>query len=213
MKDRTDWWSINNGSSLRKNVKVGHENVAVGTFEIAGVNLGSDQFEKRAIKMGKAPIVERGDASTGRQQVCYVAADDARKAYLIFEVGEDESVFYLFNDGADWIGEKLCLRTKQVSISSGTNSGLKLGLTRAEVEAALGKADATFDDRLVYSREVREKTTSAEFEKLRNEYPEHLSDKVAHEKFDFYSIDIYIEARFGKSGMSYLAVEKSGGIE
>jgi hypothetical protein len=66
--------------------------------------------------------------------------------------------------------------------------------------------------RLVYSREVQGKTTRAQFEKLRNDYPQHLSDKVADEKFDFYPTDTYIEARFGKSGLNYLAVSKSAGI-
>ncbi|MFZ3201701.1 MAG: hypothetical protein WA175_11200, partial [Candidatus Acidiferrales bacterium] len=62
-----------------------------------------------------------------------------------------------------------------------------------------------------YVREVRQKTTSTQFEQLRREYPQPLSDSEAHEKFDFYSSQIYIEARFGKDGLNYLAVSTSGG--
>lgn len=213
LRDQTDWWSISNESFRQANVKAKNENIVAGTFEIAGVDLGSDQFRKLATKMGKAPIIERGDASTGRQQVCYIAADGPVKIYLIFEFGEDDSAFYLFSDGGDWIGQRLCVRIRQVSMSLGTSSGLRLGLTRAEVEAILGKADAAFGDRSVYSREVQKKTTPAEFEKLREEYPEPLSDKVAHEEFDFHPIDMYVEARFGKSGMSYPAVSQSSGVK
>jgi hypothetical protein len=213
LKDRTDWWSINNSSVRQPDVKARNATIAPGTFEIAGVDLGRDQFRKLAIKMGKATVVERGDASTGRQQVCYTADDDAKKIYLIFEYGADESVFYLFSDGANWKGQKLCVSTKQVSLTLGTASGLKLGLNRVEVEAILGRADAVFNDKLVYTREIQVKTTPAEFEKVRNEYPQHLTDRLAHEKFDFYHIEIYIEARFGNSGMNYLAVSKSAGIE
>jgi hypothetical protein len=77
----------------------------------------------------------------------------------------------------------------------------------------LGKPDATFEDRLVYAREIMQKTTPAEFEELRRDYPDHLSDRLAHEKFDYYSVDVYAEARFEKSGMNYLAVSRSAGVE
>jgi hypothetical protein len=212
LKDRSDWWSINNESFRGRDVKTTRGNIAAGTFEIAGVDLDRDQFKDIAVKMGKAPIVERGDASTGRQQLCYMAAD-APKTYLIFEFGANESVFYLFTDGTDWNGQRLCIRTRQLLINSATKSGLKLGIMRGEAEALLGKADAASDNRLIYSREIRQKTSPAQFETLRKDYPEHLSDSVAHEKFDFYPVAIYIEARFGKSGMNYLAVSKSGGVQ
>ena len=213
LKDRTDWWSINNERSSRATPKISNENIAVGTFQIAGVTLGRDQFKKFAANMGEAPTVERGDASTGRQQVCYVAAGAATKPYLIFEFGEDETNFYLFADGAEWTGQKLCTKTNHVSFNLATASGLKLGLTPAQVEAILGKPDGTFENRLIYVREIMQKTTPAEFEELRRNYPDHLSDRLAHENFDSYSVEVYIEARFGKTGMNYLAVSKSGGVE
>lgn len=65
------------------------------------------------------------------------------------------------------------------------------------------------DNRLVYSRETERKTTVGEFEHLRRDYPEQLSDKEAHEKFDFYTVETYIEARFGSTGLNYLAVSTS----
>jgi hypothetical protein len=210
LKDQTDWWSINNGEFHRTDIRARNESIAPGTFEVAGVALGSDQFKRLAATLGKATVVERGDASTARRQICYVSAENPSKVYAIFEFGEDESVFYLFRDGADWNGRRFCVVTKHISMSSGTASGLRLGLTPSGVEAILGKADAASEDTLVYSREVKEKTTPAQFEELRKDYPEQLNDKTAHEKFDYYSIEIYIEARFGKSGLNYLAVSKSG---
>ncbi len=209
LRDRTDWWSINNENFRPEDVKARNENIALETFEIAGVYLGQDQFKDIAMKMGKAPIAERGDASTGREQVCYVASEAPSNVYLIFEFGADESIFYLFTDGKVWNGERLCVKTKQISMSSGTKSGLRLGITRAEAERILGKPDAVFDNKIVYSREVRQKHTPAQFETLRKDYGDHLTDKLAHEKFDFYTEAIYIEARFSKSGLNYLAVSKS----
>jgi hypothetical protein len=213
LKNRTDWFSINNESFHRTTITPGNESIDSRTFEILGVALGTDQFRLLAIKLGNAPIIKRGDASAAREQVCYTGGEVSSNVYLVFEFGEDENVFYLFRDGADWNGRAQCVRTKQISMSSGTDSDLKLGLTPTDVEAVLGKADAVFGDRLVYHREIQEKTTPAQFEKLREDYPEQLSDGVAHKKFEFYSVDIYIEARFGKSGLTYLAVSKSGGVD
>ncbi len=210
LKDHTDWWSINNEDFRRGNVKAGTGIIQAGTFEIVGVALGKDQFKSLASKLGSATVVERGDASTGRQQVCYVAADPPKSAYLIFEFGEDENVYYLFRNGPPWSGHRLCTTSKLVSLGSSTASGLRLGLTQDQVGAVLGKPDATSKDRLVYSREIREKTTPDEFSRIRGEYPEKLTDALAHQKFDFYSVEVYIEARFGTSGLDYLAVSKSG---
>jgi hypothetical protein len=214
LKDRSDWWSINNESFRPPNAKGRSGNLAVGTFQIARVALGSDQFDKLAEQMGKAPIAKRGDASTGRQQVCYVATEGQRRVYLIFEFGAaEQSTFYLFSDGEDWTGQKLCVRTNKVSLNLVTPSGLKLGLTRPGVEAVLGKPDAVLSDRYVYFREVQERTTNTEFQQLRNDYPDRLTDQAAHDKFDFLPVQVHVETRFGKSGVSYLAVSKWGEIQ
>lgn len=213
LNDRTDWFSINNEGFRRTTITPRNESIDSRTFEILGVALGTDQFRLLASRLGEAPITKRGDGSAAREQACYTAGEVPSRVYLVFEFGEDENVFYLFRDGADWNGRAQCVRTKQISMSSQTDSGLKLGLTPSDVEAVLGKADAASGDRLVYYREIQQKTTPAQFEKLREDYPEQLSDGVAHEKFDSYPVDIYIEARFGKSGLTYLAVSKSGGVD
>ena len=211
LKDHSDWWSVNNGGSRRGETAVGKESISAGSFEVMGVALGKGQFEKLAVKLGRAPVVRRGDASTGRSQVCYEGTEGPQEVYLVFEFGEDESVFYLFRDGAAWNGQNFCVKSKQISTTLATPSGLRLGLTPAQVEQILGKADTVQDEKFVYSREIRVKATPAEFDRMRKDYPERLSDKAAHEQFDFYSVDVYIEARFAKSALNYLAVSKSGG--
>lgn len=212
-RDRTDWWSINNEGFRRPNVKPRNMSIASGTFEIGGVSLGRGQFDRLATKLGKAVIVERGDASTGRQQICYVVSEGSGNMYLIFEFGEDESAFYLFSDGPTWNGREHCTRANHEAIASGTGSGLTLGLTIGQVEALLGKADAVYGEKLVYSREEQQKTTPVQFSRLRKEYPEQLDDADAHKKFDYYSVGTYVEARFGKSGLNYLAVSRSNGVD
>jgi hypothetical protein len=139
-----------------------------------------------------------------------VSAGGRQEIYLIFEFGEVESTFYLFTDGPDWNGSDRCVSSPTISASLSTAAGLRLGMPRSQLEAILGKPDAVLDGRLVYSRELNERTTPKEFEKLRKEYPQQLSDKAAHEKFDVQTVEIYIEARFANSKLAYLAVSTTG---
>jgi hypothetical protein len=44
--------------------------------------------------------VERGDAASSRNQICYISTSGS--VHLIFEFGEINSVLYLFEDGAAW---------------------------------------------------------------------------------------------------------------
>lgn len=208
LRDRTDWWSISN-ENFHRTGKPGSGELDERNFEIDGISLGRDQFEAAAARLGRATIVERGDASTGRQQICYAVRKSGRESYLVLEFGEDESAFYLFADGSGWDGRHFCANSRRISSPPSTASGLRLGLTPSQVKSILGEADSTNAGRLVYWREIKKRTTPEEFARMRRDYPEKLSDTVAHQKFDLYSVDVYIEARFGTSGLSYLAVSKS----
>ena len=127
--------------------------------------------------------------------------------HLVFEFGEDESLFYIFAGGRDWKGSNYCVRSTQVSGNLSTASGLRLGLAPQQLEDILGHPDATVGDTLFYFRQVHKKSTPAEFEEQRKEYPEKLSDALAHEKFDFHTVEQYIVAKFANSKLYYLAVQ------
>jgi hypothetical protein len=211
MKDQSDWWSILNEKSRGPDIKPRNVDIDARTFEIAGLNLATLRSDNIIARLGRTPRISRGDASTSREQACYMsAAEDATPTYLVFEFGEDQSNFYLFADGAAWKGKNLCTRSKRVSKRLSTASGLRLGLNPEHFKAILGQADASAGDKLVYSREIKRKSSTQRFERQRKEYPEPLSDAQAHEKFDFYTLSVYIEAKFVDSKLSYLVVSKSG---
>src|SRR5450755_2087343 len=152
LNDSTDWWSINREDPRTPNVKPTNRELQSSNFSLAGIILGEGGVEAITATLGQAPEIERGDASTGRSQICYASAANSA-VHLVFEFGEDESVFYLFSGGAPWNGSKYCVQSKRVSKRLTTPSGLRLGLTRSEVEAVLGHPDATPADEFVYSRE------------------------------------------------------------
>jgi hypothetical protein len=209
LNDSSDWWSINREDARSPNVKRSDHELQSSNFSLAGVTLGQGGVEAITTSLGQAPEIERGDASTGRSQLCYGSPANSG-VHVIFEFGEDESVFYLFSDGATWKGSKYCVQSKRVSKRLSTPSGLKLGLTRSEVEAVLGHPDATTADEFVYSRKFHKKSTPKEFETFRKEYPMQLSDEEAHRQFDSFPVEQYIVARFSDSRLVYLAVAVSG---
>jgi hypothetical protein len=210
--DSSDWWSLHNENRSEATINAGSKALADKNFTILGLAVGT-QFEEIAAKLGKAQSVERGDASTGRYQVCYVSANSTERVHLIFEFGEDESLFYLFASGPDWNGSNLCRKSKQISTIIGTSSGLRLGLARPQIEAILGKSDFTTGEKLIWYRQVERKTSAEKFARMRKEYPEQLSDKSAHEKFDSYPEESNFEIRLVNSRLNYLAVSRSGGAD
>jgi hypothetical protein len=191
-----------------KNVKPQKNELDGGNFAIVGVKLDRGQTGKIETNLGKAKSVQRGDGAAGREQVCYIS-EGTENVHLIFESGEINTIFYLFTGGADWEGSALCAKSKQVSMNTATASGLKLGLTRGQVETILGKPDFVKGDTLVYSREIEKRATTEEFERMRNQYAEKLSDKAAHEMFDSYVVESYLEVRFLDSRLSYLVVSSA----
>jgi hypothetical protein len=102
-----------------------------------------------AAKLGKATVVERGDASTGRSQICYSSPRKQSKAFLIFEKGEVNDAFYVFNVGLDWKGSELCAESNLVTPNLSTASGLRLGQTRAQFRAIPGKPSSVAADKLI----------------------------------------------------------------
>jgi len=207
MQDHSDWWSLNNEKEPGLTVKLTEKKFDTDNFKILGLSLDTVEFDQVAAKLGKARKIHRGDASNSRDQACYVSVGDSEKVHLIFESGEgSSSTFYLLRGGADWNGSNLCVKSDAVTGDLTTGTGLRLGLSRTQVEDILGKPDSASGDRVAYSREFRRRATKEEFERSRREYPMQLSDKRAHEEFDFIPVTIQIEARFKNLEMNYLYV-------
>jgi len=145
LHDNSDWFS-----DLRPTSHDEEEDAADATptqerqipasnFRILGITLSPDMSTQVAQKFGQYHEVQRGDASSGRSQACYVSASGEHKIHLIFEQGEIDSSVYLFVDGPDWYGSDRCIPSDLVSTHLATASGLRLGMTPAQVIAILGK--------------------------------------------------------------------------
>jgi len=207
--DNSDWWSQIRAGDANGGIAVQKREPQASNLRILGVDLAdNDLLSKASAKLGKAQPAERGDASTGRSQTCYSSAKDDPKIYVVFETGELSDAFYLFMDGPDWSGSDRCVKSNLVIENLSVASGLRLGQTPAEVMAILGKPSAAAGNKIVYSFAVEKKTPDRDFDRLRRQHPE-LSDEDLHRDYEFYSLGIYIEARFNQSKLTYLAVSKT----
>jgi len=207
--DNSDWWSQLRADDSGLDVTVQKREPSASNFKILGINLGEGLFRKAATKLGEAQSMQRGDASTGRYQICYVSAGDhPQRIHLVLETGEVSDWFYLFSGGPDWKGSELCVKSNLVTENSSVASGLHLGQTPAEVKAILGKPSAVIGNKIIYSFGVQKKTSPSDFAKLRQQNPK-LSEEELRRDYELYSLGVYIEARFTQSKLSYLAVSKA----
>lgn len=205
--DNSDWWSINRATDSGEEIATQERELGWRTLQILGIELGENMFDRAAARLGKATIIERGDASTGRHQVCYVSAATQAKVYLIFEKAEIGSTFYLFTGGPAWEGADRCAESKAISNRLATTSGVHLGMSPSQLVAILGKPTKRHEGQLVYSFLTRKKTSPEDLKEARERNPD-MDEKDFHANYDYYDLGTGVEARFTNSKLTYLAVSK-----
>jgi hypothetical protein len=205
LKDDSDWWSPTRREgadeptaedeqlfeALRDKIPVERD---LGKFPILGVHLasheGDDWLRHIEAGLGKTKIVERGDGATGRSQLCYRSSGPGN-INLIFEHNETFYSYYLFDDGHSWKGKEYCAQSPKVTPTLATLGGLKLGMTKAESEAILGKATYERQSTRWYSYEAHRFVTIV---------PDNPADWV---------ISGTLELRFSNNRLTYLALSRS----
>jgi len=205
--DNSDWWSLTREDTDAERITFQERELSRGNFQILGINLDEGLFRRAEGKFGRATTVERGDASSARAQLCYVSIGEATSTYLIFETGEVNNTFYLFNAGPAWNGNDKCVATKVAISGASTISGLHLGLTPSQVIAILDKPTIRREDQLSYYLHVRKKTSEADLKRIRQQHRE-MSDKEFIDNYAFYDLTAMIVMRFKDSKLNYLAVSE-----
>src|SRR5712671_1756745 len=129
LEDNSDWWSINREQYSGLPVKPRRKQFDTRNFKILGLSLDTLNFDTVAAKLGRASVVERGDAATGRSQICYASTEASEQIHLVFEFSEGQiSTLYLFRGGADWNGSNRCVKSSNATARLSTDAGLRLGL-------------------------------------------------------------------------------------
>jgi hypothetical protein len=169
MDDNSDWWSLIRDVGPDACSTLSKEKPDGANFVIAGVNLRrGDPIHDAEEKVEKtSEIMTRGDASTGRTQICFKSASEKGRFKLIFEQGEIPSVAYLIDGGPDWPQSYKCVVSQKISEKLATASGLHLGMTAAEVEKILGKPCIESNDSIEYAFDYKYMLTSDERRRLK----------------------------------------------
>jgi hypothetical protein len=210
--DSSDWWSYTRREELPSSkpnepLKVRKREPTESTFQIGGIALREPgDFSEIRSKFGAATEVERGDAASGRNQICYTSPSGS--VHLIFEFGEVDSVLYLFDDGPRWNGSEFCAPSNKVSEKVSTASGLRLGIGRQQVKNVLGEPSIDTPDRLVYYFDYRKRSTPKELVELRKKFPD-MNEEEFVKNFEFADGEAYIKVRFASEKLNYLAISKS----
>ena len=205
--DNSDWWSLLRDLDSESGVKVQTREFPPATFTILGIPLGKTQFTRAVAKLGAARTIQRGDAATGREQLCYVSQGNGEKVHLVIEQGELESVFYLFVGGPDWYGSDRCVQSTLVRRDVATGVGLRLGQSPAEVIAILGKPTKLAPSQMIYSFSVKKRTSPQDLADARRRNPE-MSEKQIQDDFGAYYLGAFVLAKFEAGKLTYLAVSK-----
>lgn len=177
--DNSDWWSLLRSRSHEQPAKPGSGELDLGNFVVAGVSLHDSPQSGAIERLGATQKIARGDGSSARRQLCY-EAEGKPPSFLIFESAEVSEGFYLFSASKNWKGRKHCTLARATNWK--TNTGLRLGLSPAQVQTILGKADEVRDNRWLYLRQFKEN------------------------KGD---VTLYIEVRFASSKLNYLAASRA----
>ena len=206
--DSSDWWSTLRTADSDEVAKIQEREISADNYRILGIKLDNKMFAKAAAKLGRATEVTRGDASTGRDQICYVSKAGAKKVYLIFETGEVDFDMYLFVGGKPWNGSEYCVVSPLVTSTLGMSSGLRLGLPRAEVKAILGAPSRKTKNEWEYTFSVKKKLPPGQLRDLRKANPE-MSDEEFYKNYSTYDSGGGVLVRFENGKVVYLSVSRS----
>jgi hypothetical protein len=175
LRDDSDWWSEIRkdlgGEPPGKFLSVSPDPLS---FEILGISVRGYPLHwplEIVSVLGRATVVGRGDAATGRDQICYESATSSAPTKLIFETGECTTSFYLFEDGAAFTGSDRCQVSKRVVRDLKTPSGLGLGLTREQVKKILGAPTRSDDESATYKSFVSLNRTKEQLEHITRDFP------------------------------------------
>lgn len=203
--DNSDRWSITGPAGDAGAGTIQNREIADANFLVLGVDFRENAVARLKKRLGKTPIVARGDASTSREQACYRSPQEQSPTFLIAEEGEVNYAFYLFNDSTPWNGRDLCTPSREISREVQTASGLHLGLTQEQVIKILGKPSRRTANELSYLLEVTKRTAPDALARCRSQHSEPNSNEIS-EACVTYDLTVFIRAKFAHAKLVYLVV-------
>jgi hypothetical protein len=206
IEDNSDWWSLLKDDAWAVDLKPQNREPKSSNYRILGLPLWQADIPVILHKFGRATDVERGDASTGRDQICYTSPD--KKTHFIVEWGEVDTVVYVFDRGPDWNGSTYCVLSALVGPSLSTESGLRLGLSPQQLRSILGRPSISETGRMLYSFGFKKRPTVKGLKELRAGNHQ-MSEEEFKRNFEMLDVSSFVDARFTDRRLTYLAIWES----
>jgi hypothetical protein len=196
-----------------RRVRIQHGELAKGNFQIAGVDLASEEdiFKQAARILGSVETRETGDASESDERACYRPIDKSDATRLYFHAGEVGVSFVLSSTTPASERDDVCRPSNKVARDLKTASGLHLGQTEEQVIAILGlptrrshNAKTGFDS-MAYEYETKKRSSASDLANARKAHPR-MSEQELMDNYGFYFLSESIEMKFAGGSMTELRV-------
>lgn len=132
---------------------------------ILGLAIGRASLRDVQAKLGSAEVTRVSREEESDVSICYVSPTDGTVLVFYSGVmggGEDITWFALWSHEAAFLHTSQCTPSKLVSRSLRTQSGIRLGLTKAALERIVGKATEHGPKSVMYNYLCRKKMTEEE---------------------------------------------------
>jgi len=210
---KSDTFEANeNGQKLR----VQYGELAKGNFQIAGVDLASEEdvFKQATRILGPVQTRETGDAGDADERACYRPTDKSDATRLYFHAGEVGAWFVLSSTTPASEREDVCRPSSRIARDLKTTSGLHLEQTEEQVIAILGlptrrsRNANTGMDSMAYEYETKKKSSSSDLARARQAHPD-MSEQELLSNYGSYDVSESIEMKFAGGLLTELNVSWS----
>jgi hypothetical protein len=206
--DNSDWWSVYSAPDEDQSAIPQHRTVSAANFSVLGVKLDEHMFEHADAKLGRATRVQRGDASTGRTQICYASVGEPVATYLIFEQGEIDFSLYLFKAGKPWNGAEFCIRTPRVGERVATATGIHPGVDQATLRKILGRPSSQAPSEIRFDLSALKPNSKDDLANARRANP-HSSESDPQKDDGSVNVGQSFDARFTEGKLTYFSASYS----
>lgn len=186
-----------------RKIRVQRGELPAGNFRVAGVDLTKQQdvLEQATRVLGRGVSAASGDAAGWDESVCYRAAESTDGTRLFFGKGEMNFYYTLASEAGPLKPHQSCRRSKLVTKTIETGSGIRLGMTPRDLISALGLPTRRSEharlhtEVLEWSFELKKKASEEDLARARKSNPGQTEAEV-RQNYGFYWQSETIKSRF-----------------
>lgn len=176
-----------------------HEMINDDHITILGFIVGKHSLLDVQNELGEVDALPRKEHAP--EQICYVSVRPSERTIIIFESGplggwKYLTAFSLVSEKSDFKYVQLCKKTSLVSPDIATKSGLKLGMSKEDLMAIMGKPSKIIDDNYFYLYDFQSKMTPEEI-KL-----------IGSTSYPYFDVSSAVFAKFDKSKLIEITISK-----